>query len=415
MDFDLKLACQCAEAFSVTSGVGCTLYAANGDILLRQGNCCGSCRLCELGQVDPRKCSGVHIYGMHEAERFGGKYIYFCAMGLTCFTSPIVGPESTVAQLTVGPFLMVDEQDYIDYELSYVLRLPQERIAALLPEIRKLPHIEAARATSMAELLFMAVAFMNNVAESNRLLERSEIALQQGQISAHIHELNRSGPTAPYPFEAENLMLQAMSRGDSARAQQLLNELLGHILFSSGGDQERIFFRASELLVLMSRAAANSGINPETVFSITSAFYREGAATNSIDALCHKLTVAMRGFLTAMFSDKSGRHLDTIHRTVHHLQTHYAEKFSLEDLARTLSISPYYLSRIFRQETGSSLGQFLAYVRVEKSKQLLTETDLSLSQIAQQCGFSDQSYYTKVFRRCCGTTPHSYRREHSPL
>lgn len=410
MDFDLRLASECAKSFSVSSDIGCMVSSANGDILYQHGQCCAACTLCTLAGLDSNRCRSTHLYGMHEAERFGGKYIYFCAMGLTCFTSPITGPGRSTAQLTVGPFLMVDEQDYADYDLSFVLHLPKERIGPVMDAVRKLPYVEAARVTAMAEILFMAVAFMNNVSQSNRLLELQEAHTQQGQISAYIHELKQSGPAVPYPFRTERALLQAMGKGNAAAAQQLLNELLGHVLFSSGGDAFRIRCRMGELLALMSRIAAENGVNPESVFAITNEYYQAFHAQDDIEALCARLSRAMRQFMETMFSDSGVRHIDAIHRVVQHIQAHYGEKLTLESIAHTVSISPSYLSRTFKREVGVSLMQFVSRVRIEKSKALLINSRMPLSQIAQQCGFEDQSYYTKVFKTLCGKTPLQFRK-----
>ena len=56
-----------------------------------------------------------------------------------------------------------------------------------------------------------------------------------------------------------------------------------------------------------------------------------------------------------------------------------------------------------------SFTRFLNYVRVEKSKRLLTMTEMRLAEIAGSCGFEDQSYFTKVFKNVTGETPQQFR------
>ena len=89
--FDHKLAQECARAFSVSTGLGCTVSDTAGHIFYEHGKGCGSCTLCEAAGLPHENCIRAHNYGMTEAERFGGKYIYFCPLGLTCFVSPIIG------------------------------------------------------------------------------------------------------------------------------------------------------------------------------------------------------------------------------------------------------------------------------------------------------------------------------------
>lgn len=109
--------------FSGSTGLGCVVSDAKGKLYCESGYGCASCRLCGIAQHQAEECTQAHIYGMTEAERFGGKYIYFCPMGLTCFVSPILGSEGSEAKITVGPFLMVEKADYAAWELSEQMKL----------------------------------------------------------------------------------------------------------------------------------------------------------------------------------------------------------------------------------------------------------------------------------------------------
>ena len=115
--FDKKLAEECARAFSLSTGLGCTLSDKEGNTFADFGYSCEKCRLCEVMGGTRTGCIRAHIYGMTEAARFGGKYIYFCPRGLTCFVSPILSEYGAEAKITVGPFIMVERQDFIDCEL----------------------------------------------------------------------------------------------------------------------------------------------------------------------------------------------------------------------------------------------------------------------------------------------------------
>lgn len=105
--FDRRLARECAKAFSQSTGLGCTLSDKTGRAFDEYGYGCESCGMCAAAGASHDRCVQAHIYGMTEAERFGGKYIYFCPMGLTCFVSPILGEGGAEAKITVGPFIMV--------------------------------------------------------------------------------------------------------------------------------------------------------------------------------------------------------------------------------------------------------------------------------------------------------------------
>lgn len=87
----------------------------------------------------------------------------------------------------------------------------------------------------------------------------------------------------------------------------------------------------------------------------------------------------------------------------------YAQNISLKDLAKSFDIHPVYLSRAFKQQTGKTLGQYLRTVRLAKVLELLKTKNLSLSEIALDCGFYDQSHLSHVFKERFKTSPSQYR------
>lgn len=93
-----------------------------------------------------------------------------------------------------------------------------------------------------------------------------------------------------------------------------------------------------------------------------------------------------------------------------YIDLHFKETLTLEQLAEESHINKYYLSHAFKREYGVSPINYMINKRIEESKYLLAETDLSLSQIAQLLGFSSLSYFSQVFRRTQSVTPMEYRK-----
>ena len=91
------------------------------------------------------------------------------------------------------------------------------------------------------------------------------------------------------------------------------------------------------------------------------------------------------------------------------IDLHFKEALTLEQLAEDAHMSKYYLSHAFKREYGISPIHYLITKRIEESKYLLAETDLSMSQIAQLLGFSSLSYFSQAFRRTQSVTPMEYR------
>ena len=92
-----------------------------------------------------------------------------------------------------------------------------------------------------------------------------------------------------------------------------------------------------------------------------------------------------------------------------YIQKNYSEKISLESVAAQVFLSPGYLSSLFKEATGESLISYINRVRVEESKVLLLETKDNLVDISNACGFEDQSYFARVFKKFTGVSPSKYR------
>ena len=98
----------------------------------------------------------------------------------------------------------------------------------------------------------------------------------------------------------------------------------------------------------------------------------------------------------------------TVRRYIDH---HFKESLTLDQLAEEAHMNKFYLSHAFKQEYGISPINYMISRRLEESKYLLAETDLSMSQIAQLLGFSSLSYFSQVFHRTQGISPMEYRQQ----
>lgn len=99
----------------------------------------------------------------------------------------------------------------------------------------------------------------------------------------------------------------------------------------------------------------------------------------------------------------------TINRTLEYIRIHYKEGISLEKTAEVLNITPEYLSMLFKREMGMNFSVFLKKFRISHAKRLLKTTDMKIYEVAQECGYSNSNYFTKVFKEVTGISPAEYR------
>jgi AraC family transcriptional regulator, L-rhamnose operon transcriptional activator RhaR len=94
-----------------------------------------------------------------------------------------------------------------------------------------------------------------------------------------------------------------------------------------------------------------------------------------------------------------------------HLEQHFHRKITTLELAQQFTLSERHLNRIFRQQTGLSITESLQGIRIERAKQMLSETNRSIDAIASAVGFGDPSHFHRLFLRMVGQTPSRYRKQ----
>jgi len=96
-------------------------------------------------------------------------------------------------------------------------------------------------------------------------------------------------------------------------------------------------------------------------------------------------------------------------RVLEYIQANLDQGIHIDELAEAAGPSLFHFAKLFKRSTGSSPHQYVLQRPLERAKELLRKTGLSLSEIALQAGFADQSHLTNVFRRFIGVTPSQFR------
>ena len=92
-----------------------------------------------------------------------------------------------------------------------------------------------------------------------------------------------------------------------------------------------------------------------------------------------------------------------------YIKNNFNKDISLDDVSRAANISPYYFSKIFKEGTGENFIEYLTNIRIDKAKELLSTTELSMKEICSMCGYSDPNYFSRSFKKNVGVTPTEYK------
>ena len=95
---------------------------------------------------------------------------------------------------------------------------------------------------------------------------------------------------------------------------------------------------------------------------------------------------------------------------LHVLRERYADTFTVSEAARMVNVSPNHFCRVFKQVTGKTLIEYLHLLRINEAERLLLETDLPITEIAGNVGFSNMTYFGRIFKKMKAVTPSEIRK-----
>lgn len=184
---------------------------------------------------------------------------------------------------------------------------------------------------------------------------------------------------------------------------------------------EKLYFHVNLILNDGSDLFARHGKILEMPFELSeldrlSAMYRSGEAEN-LTALAGEVYALLMRFIAreklACLAAKS--YSSTISRLFVLIQRDLSSKLTVRTLAQVLNMSESTLAKRFRAEVGVPLGGYIDMMLLQRARQLLLSSDLTIGQIAEQLRFCDQFYFSRYFRQRQGITPSEYRRSQKHL
>lgn len=205
-------------------------------------------------------------------------------------------------------------------------------------------------------------------------------------------------------FEA---MVEAV---DKSGIESLVNRLFDDYQKEKGDNPMFYMYMITELGEHMMLVLKKLNIHPREVKAV-------GKSLNDIVDNCDTVMMlrfeVKRFFLSVMdkyLSHKKNNAAAYINQAKQFINEHYGEKISLNIIAEQLHVNSAYLSTVFKEETGENYSEYLTGVRIEKAKELLTELDFNISQIADMVGYTSSRYFSKCFEEETGLKPSEYRR-----
>ena len=271
-----------------------------------------------------------------------------------------------------------------------------------------------------------SIDIRNACTDLRRLAEEYNLT-NASLLAAHRNESNRERLRAEaiHAFKAgasydmraaylldEPMLLAAIRKDDRGQARAILNRLLVAMIHRAGERMDLVKSFFMELVVMLCRTAVESGGEPEELLGANFASISALAQIKTDEELSAWLHDILERIMDSIRRHRKQSSPEMLSRALQFMSEHCCDDISRDQAADAAFMSPSHFSRFFKKHLGQSFTDVLNQMRIDRSVEMLTHDEKDLKIIALECGFTDQSYYTKVFRRFRGTTPAEFRKQY---
>jgi AraC-like DNA-binding protein len=207
----------------------------------------------------------------------------------------------------------------------------------------------------------------------------------------------------------EPMLMAAIRRGDRREARRIINHVLVHIYTAGAERSDLLKGLLLELVVMISRAAVEAGAAQSVVLGMNFRSLTELADIQDDEDLAAWLRRTLEHVFSTIEQQEDFTPPLLLGKALDYMRQNLPRDLSRDEVARHAGISPSHFSRLLKARTGRSFTELLRQCRVDLACELLRGTPQSLAQVADACGFCDQSYFTRVFQAVKRVTPKQYR------
>ncbi len=405
-----------AEEFRASAGLGVSAVDPEG----RETWSRGGCALC-AGMRRSRRlhdaCRDHRRRSVREAFRWGEPYISLCPFGLVTIAVPLTSGRRLVGGLLSEPCVLPQMEHDIHGELRARLRELGTRALPGTPSRFSFPVVPSDKLRGAGQVLFDLTAG-SGLSDREAMAESREKGLLQATIANYVDDTraNRAANGGPAPdfvtslVAMQNEIIEKVVEGDLAGSRGIINRFLGVIFLESGMNFDMLKVRLLELVVIISRAAMEKGISADGLLGPRYSSLTAINATTGFDDLFWEVTKALENFTRAVAEERGRPARVQVARMKEYLSQHFGGRVGAREVAAAAGLSVSRALHVFSRETGVPLSRWLSRLRVEHAAWLLRNTERTMAAIAAECGFFDQSHFTRTFKSIQGVPPLRFRR-----
>ena len=366
------------------------------------------CRLIRSSAAGAKRCRQERRRSLDLAIETGQPYTCLCHAGIVLVCIPIMEQDSPLGGLFFGKCLWEPFNEDIERDILKRLRGLRLDTNQLIKAASELPTVPGRKIHEAAEFLFILLYEITEL--DPRIMKwKRQRAQQQADIGQFIQESKKLGIDRKYPYQSERELIGKVKIGDRTGAKEILNSILGTIMFHNPGDLNVLKARLVELLSILSRAAAETGLDINLLLEKNLNYINKVMHVDNQQDICVWISRALDDFIDSVYQYQDLNKVTRIKPALEYIEANYQRQLTLAEIARSAHLSVSRLSHLFKEQIGITAIDYVTSVRINHAKRFLLTTDKNCTEICFQVGYNNQSYFTRTFKELVGMTPRKFR------
>jgi len=407
------------EDFTEATGLTANIISIEGRSIFSRIDAQKNCTFCKLVRELERKkginrCAAAYRRAGLQAVGFSEPYIFRCPAGLVEWVAPIIYEGTHVGSVVCGQVLMWEPEDFFWIELEQKNLEITDDIQPLINAAKELQVVPTSKVQAASRLLaIIANVIMESVL--NEVKRKNDLAYQQSLLEKERdtrreleRKLNASSTT--YLHDQTRGLVKTLKAEDFDEARRIFTVLLADIVNTASSFSEA-YASMFDVIVSVSHHAIDSGVDPDKCMKVNLEFSNVDRFSSRLEELGEAAEKTFERQLELIKANAKPRKR-AVEAMRGYIKSHLNVSFSLADVADSVDLSPYYASRIFREDQNMTIMEYAVQLRMNEACYLLANPNLRIDEIAAQLGYVDSSYFTRVFKKHVGMSPRQYRLSH---
>lgn len=214
-------------------------------------------------------------------------------------------------------------------------------------------------------------------------------------------------------YEMERKLVYAIQRVDREGAVQILNEInLLERAHLSPNPLQSLKYSLVASCTIFTRAIIEAGVDSGSAFILSDHYINLIDDSETVAKTVKIEYLMLDSFISIVSTHRAYTYAPIINKAISYIKKNIEEKLTLERVADTVQLHPNYLATLFKQETGSTVLDFIHRERIDAIKNFLIHTNMALRDISDIFGFASPAYFSTYCKNHLGMTAREYRKDH---